>query len=99
MIIWKDTTEKDEKIYNDMFIVDSGGKYEYVEVYKGNIRDRKELTFSEKENLIKNNNLIKRGEVFENCFTYRSKKSWELIDKLIKNYNLKMKKNKRMERF
>ncbi len=83
MSVWINTTEKDSKIYSDMFITDSRGKYEFVEIYKGEIANRKEITFSEKQKIIKEHDLIKRGEIFKNCFTHRNKQSWVVIDDLM----------------
>ena len=67
-----------------MFITDSRGNFTFAEVKNGKIVDRKPLDEREAKKVIKDNNLVKQGSIFNNCFTYRDYESTKLINELLR---------------
>jgi len=82
---WQETTERNGKIVDDMYVTDSRGKYLFVCAHDGEIIERKELTYSEKEKMINDYDLIPGSEIiFRGCITYRTAFSYDLIDYLLR---------------
>ena len=85
---WQKTTlrkgTKSPRICRDMFITDSRGNFTFAEVKNGKIVDRKPLDEREAKKVIKDNNLVKQGSIFNNCFTYRDYESTKLINELLR---------------
>lgn len=84
---WVKTTlrkgTKSPRICRDMFITDSRGKFAFSQLKNGRVVDQKQLTEQEAKAIIKENNLVKRGSCFNNCFTYRDYESSNLIERLL----------------
>ncbi len=86
---WIETTlrkgTKKHKICRDMFITDSRGVWDFVQVKNGRINNRKGLTFLEAEKMIKQHNLVRVPcGTFQNCASYRTHKSAMLVNDLIR---------------
>lgn len=84
---WQETTlrkgTKIPKICRDMFITDSRGAFYLCEVKNGRVATRQEITKKDADGFIKHQNLIRCRSIFNNCYTYRTEKSAELVSKLL----------------
>ena len=85
---WTETTlrrgTKTPKICRDMFITDSRGSFNLCTVKNGRMRERKIITASEAESMIKKYRLMGNSSCFANCYTYRTYKSHKLVAELLK---------------
>jgi hypothetical protein len=80
---WVQTTlrkgTKTPKICRDMFIAESRGEFLLCEVKNGKMTNREAISESKAIEIIKENNLVKTGSCFSNCFTYRDWRSANLV--------------------
>ena len=86
---WIETTlrkGKHPKICRDMFITYNSSGYELVKVKNGTITTRERLRKDEAKEIIKEHDLnFMMSTMFNNCYTYRTRKSNDLVTKLIAN--------------
>jgi len=84
---WIETTlrkgTKTPKICRDMFITDSRGSWAFCEVKSGRMVTRTPIEEDEAKEYINNENLICCKSIFNNCFTFRTKASAELIETIL----------------
>lgn len=85
---WTETTlrkgTKKPKICRDMFIADSRGSFTFCEVKNGQMVKQDNIERTEAEKIIEANKLVGVSDrTFNNCKTYRTKNSNNLIENLL----------------
>ena len=85
---WTETTlrrgTKTPKICRDMFITDSRGKFALGVVKNGRMYRSEALSVSRAKELIKEKSLVPISSIFNNCYTYRTQKSTDLVYEVLK---------------
>lgn len=83
---WFETTlrkgTKSPKICRDMFITDSKGLWRFCEVKNGRLFNKQIIERGEAMEYIDNAQLVSRPCCFNGCYTFRTAKSWGLIDSI-----------------
>lgn len=87
---WQETTlrkgTKTPKICRDMFITDSRGNWAVSIVNNGVMKSRENLSRAEASSLIREHDLTGvPSSAFNQCYTYRTNKSNELIGRILIN--------------
>ena len=87
-LLWCDTTLRKgtntPKICRDMFVCNSMGKLELIVVKNGRVRDRQLLNIMQANEIINNNNLKNvPSDTFNNCSSWRTAKSNDLIEEIL----------------
>ena len=94
-IKWVETSlrrgTKNTKICRDMFINDTRGQFLLCEIRNGKETRREVINQDEAMQLIETHKLIAVASIFVGCFTYRTQKSNNLLERILNDLELKSK--------